>query len=380
MVFYLSVLLIAVMCDYVSKHKLNKAKLTLIFIFLLILMAANMNNPDYANYRRGFYTQDFRESTEWGYVLLTRFFYSLGCSYSQFRLITSAIGLILINCTVRKYLKYSSPYYLLYFLYPFMMDIVQVRNFLAMSIFIFSVPWLISDKKYDWIKYCIAVIIASLMQKTALVYIPIVLFRNTQNSKLLKNILMVSIILSIACGLSRSMLNKLSVILMNVLVNEGDSRLEGYATIQTRYGYLLHWAFQAADFIFIWWADRIARMSEDHNVKMRASSRKFVTMVYWINAYAFLFMPLYVFQSTFTRFMRNIVPLNEIACLSVFSETKGVFKQKLNYERLLFICAFVAYTVVLFQMNLNGTYHDSIVKQVFESNWIFNWDISYWLK
>lgn len=347
-------------------------------VLLFVLMAGNYNNPDYFNYQLRYETLEFSESAEWLYVLLTNTAANMNITFSQYRVILTVIGLLLIHCTVFKYLENKTYMYCLYFIYPFMMDVTQTRNFMAMAIFIFAVPFLVRNKRFDWIKYVLLIVLAAGFQKTAYAYIPIVFFRNARNNKLLKQIMVASVILSILCGLSRGALGGLSNFILKNFVSDADERLGGYATIQTRFGYLMYWAFQCGSFFFVWWARNIYNTNRIYT-KEDEKYKKFIDMIFWINVYAFMFMPLYVFQSTFTRLMRNIVPLNQIVAVLMLQRTINADRET-NTNRIAYMVLFTYMMYVMFDKNVDKLYHYSIVLPLFDNNWILEGKCNYWLR
>jgi hypothetical protein len=128
----------------------NKSKIRVIFILvsLWILFGWNTFNPDYYNYLSWYndvqYSSGlFTQGKDFGYNLLMKVTQLIGLEYSGFLIVVSIIGLLLIHSTIKRYAMSDSYVYLLYFIYPFLLDVVQVRNFIMMSILIYSVRFLL---------------------------------------------------------------------------------------------------------------------------------------------------------------------------------------------------------------------------------------------
>ncbi|MED4447568.1 MAG: EpsG family protein [Bacillota bacterium] len=345
------------------------------FILLLcILMGANTVNPDIYAYTIAY--DPNRQGSDYGYMLLVKFFNLLGFEYAGFRMITSIFGILLIHQTVKKFIKNHSPFYLLYFIYPFFIDIVQVRNFLVMAIFIFSIPFLLSNKKIDMIKYIVLMLLASTIQLTGLVYLPIVFLVRLRKSAFIRLILVITIILLVIISLYRPLLNGLSNIIIS---NFGgfDDRIADYSHIQTNFGFLLLWSLQIINFLLIVWANRIYKRNNDicksdgelrNLAETNGINSKFMILTLWINIFAFVFLPFYVFQITFSRFLRNIVPINLLAFLVV----EQILKKR-GKKNTLFRLSYLSYHILLFWIDINLLYPNIEMINFFKDNWLIGW-------
>jgi len=359
-----------------KKH--SKFLLLLMIALLWGLMGANTQNPDIYAYQIS-YADTRLGSLEVGYWALKRLFFSFGFEYAAFRMIISALGILLIHHTVKRLTDNCSAFYLFYFIYPFMMDVVQIRNFLAMAIFIFAVPYLMSDRKRDILKYLLLIIIAASVQTMAIFYLPLLVFIRMKKSVLFKILLIEGIIFLILISLNRSVLNSFSQILINT-IGSYDDRIAIFAYRQTNLGFLLFWFMQFANFLLIYWANRyyepaknnqssskrIVRGMYNNPLEINNLQHKYIVLMFWINAYAFLFLPFYVFQSTFSRFMRNIIPLNLLAYIVV-----GQTLSSKSVKKYLFIITCFGYNLFLFYINIYKLYSENIVEAIFKYNWIF---------
>src|SRR5665648_248918 len=158
-------------------------------MFLLTLMwilyGWNTGNADFINYNIEYNlnaVSSINYSQEIGFQLLCKLFYALGLEYNKFLIVISIVGLVLITSTVIRYTKNVAFVLAMYFLFPFMDDVVQVRNFLAMSIIIFALRFLIEKKKWSRTKYIIFVMIAFTFHYIALFYF-LFLLTEVRNTK-----------------------------------------------------------------------------------------------------------------------------------------------------------------------------------------------------
>lgn len=333
-------------------------------------MGGTLENPDtqiYESiYQRDFFTKDI------GFGILIYFFKSMDFSLDFARLVMAVIGILLINQTAKKYLENTIYFYILYAIYPFLIDVVQVRNFLAMSLFIYAVPFLLGkNKKIGKLKYIILVLMAASMQKIALLYLPIVFLLNLQKKKFFKRLLIASIICSLVVGLNRSILVNFINLYMSSL-SESFAGLENYLDVNTRYGWVVLWAEQFGSFGLLSWANKIMRMKiavTEENKDYYEKAMSFTELMYNINLYMFMFLPLFIIDATFTRIIRNLMPLNIIVFCIIISWKNHRERVTINNPK--FVLATLFYQIISFYL-FSRTYWDTILVPVLFKNWI--WD------
>ena len=110
-----------------------------------ILFGFNTFNLDYANYQARFEGSSGMIS-EPLFLLMFRIFRRLGFRYQAFLVLYAAICLILISVVIIKYSPYPAAVLFMYILFPFCYDTVQMRFFLASSIFLLASCLLIEYK------------------------------------------------------------------------------------------------------------------------------------------------------------------------------------------------------------------------------------------
>lgn len=158
-----------------------------VMLFLLItLLAGNTDNGDIVEYMINYMNitdPSYIGAFEPGYQIFAKICAQLGLSYNQFLFVIGSVGLFLIVSTIRLFTPYISYVLSLYFIYPFLWDVVQVRNFLSMSIIIFGMRYIISNNK-SYFKYIVCVFIASTFHTSALFYLLFLLIRTKNTRKL----------------------------------------------------------------------------------------------------------------------------------------------------------------------------------------------------
>ena len=154
------------MLKIIVKRRKDGRILTLSFVFLFIilwiLIGFNFKNPDYEYYENLFSraTQGVSyHAVETGFWYIVKFAAKIGVSYSLFLKIYTLIALLLISSSIIKYTEKPSLVLVLYMCYPFLLDVAQIRHFMAISIFTFSVRYLESYSKKNLIKYIFLIVI-----------------------------------------------------------------------------------------------------------------------------------------------------------------------------------------------------------------------------
>lgn len=374
-ILYLVTIIFVYILELVSNKSRKNIFTILICSYLIFLMGGSLDNPDtlvYSNiYGRDFFNKDI------GFGILIYALKSIGCTLNLFRLIVSILGIVLIHSTVKKFVKNTGYFFILYALYPFMFDIVQVRNFLAMSLFIYAVPSLLEQEKRYLLKYIIIVCIAATMQKTAIVYLPLIFVRNLNKKKFTKYIISFVIICSIFTGLFRNFLVTFSTDFLSS-ISDDLTGLSNYLNVNTNWGWIVFWGEQVGNFVLVLWAGKIINNALKKREANKFYSRKtisFSKLMYDINLYMFVFLPLFVLDENYTRIIRNVMPLNlMVYCIAtnMIIHNNRIDLKKDNgrdINGILFITLTLLYQLLLLYM-LCKTYWYNIVVAVFSHNWI----------
>lgn len=359
-------------------------QITTIFllVFLWIMMAANIDNPDYDNYYLGYQNLQIYAGSEWGYYVLAKVCAAIGVSYNQFKFILSAIGLLLIHSTVIKYLKKHIMFYIMYFFCPFMMDVTQLKNFIAMAFLIYAIPFLTEETIKGKVKYAFFITLGTTFQITAFIYLPIMFLGKVNKNKMTKIVLIIAAIASLIIGLNRSLVVYLITLLSN-LFGGYDGRFSVYSNVGTRYGFLIYWGIQIISFLLVKWAKHVYVMRDRFSAVVNTVNNdesleyKLIQVSEIIITYAFIFLPFYVVQLTYGRFLRNLLPLNFIVLIIVYRKNI-IAKRKITSKGLLALFILILYVAVNFYFMIYMEYSETIVEPLFTGNWFFNMNWSAW--
>ncbi len=166
--------------------KNSKSVFIMIFLLLWVLIGLSVANPDHGNYKlvydnindKAFLnTYHAGLANESGFRLLCKIFYNLGFSYQMFLVLFSFTGLFLIAKAVWKYSYNPNVVMIFYLIFPFSIDYVQIRTFMASAIVVYALQFLVVDEKKSVSKYVISVLLACTIHVSAVFYLILVLIR-----------------------------------------------------------------------------------------------------------------------------------------------------------------------------------------------------------
>lgn len=365
--YLLSSLIIMINTLIIGMRKKSKPVAVFTLIFMWILYWGNFSNPDYTNYSRMYYNMAANapvftnNGAEFGYRLLMKASVTLNIEYEIFLAIISFICILLIHSTIKKFINNYNLVYIAYFIFPFFLDIVQIRNFIVMAVFIFSVRYLFESTKYSRIKYLIAIIVGSTIHYIALFYLPMVIINLKNRNRAFKAIMYFSIVLSLLILINNKQIPFLTYFAKLMFKSE---KVLSWTDSKTSWGFLLYWFSQFFSFYLISLIRKSIKKDDLTVSLINDKQVQFVEIVYMINIVAFLYMPFYLLASTFSRLMRNILILN-YASISIFNS-----KTINNRTRFKVNLISLIYIIFLFISQLYIPFRDSVIKEIIENNLI----------
>ena len=128
-----------------------------------LILAFNSDNADFAGYK---YYYDFRiieaagAGLNTGFVATEQLGWFLGLDFYQYRALFGGIALVLVYRFVNKYSNAPGAVLSLYLLLPFLYDVTQFKFFLASSIALTAVSFLIDKKKHYVFFYILLMLMA----------------------------------------------------------------------------------------------------------------------------------------------------------------------------------------------------------------------------
>lgn len=277
-----------------------------LFIFLLLICWCfawgTTGGPDYLSYLKQYQNSSLGSLSvgDFGYNFFSLVFSQiLGLTFIQFRAFYYAIGYILLGKFLWKYTNKPNKILLLYTIILMPVDVVQIRNFMAMMILLYSFIFFF---KKQIIYQLLTILIASLFHITFILYliIPIIYLLDINN--LYKNAIQIIIIIFIGMlivELGRNFAQQqISIIAEQFVMQENIV----YFQKITNMGHWLYWGYQ----IFILFLLYIIRP----NILYNKNQNSFYKLLFATNIILTIYFPLFLFNNNFLRIYRNILMLN----------------------------------------------------------------------
>lgn len=158
----------------------NKFLKWIILIYIWILMGLNTFTPDYNEY-----AWIYRNSTawivdvnvEWGFRLLCAWFYDLGLSYEQFRMVWAAIYVLILNETISKMTKMPNAILPIFIFWPFIVYVSGIRFAMADIIVMYAITHLVRNRKNGGRIYAFLLALAASIHSSVIFYAVFLLSR-----------------------------------------------------------------------------------------------------------------------------------------------------------------------------------------------------------
>lgn len=342
-----------ILCGAVAKK--SKLYSVIIFAFLLTLFGLNNHhlgysnyfNMDFSNYYTAYLSSDGALSSrnmETGFRYIMYLSNSLGLSMNSFRLVIGFFGFTLIINTIKRYSNYPNYVLSLYLIYPFINDVIQIRNFLAASIVIFSIRYLIENKKWNLFKYVLSIFIASSIHVSSLFYLVLILVRFLKS----KNIFV--IVFTAFPTLVILAYTSFYPFLASKITN--NEKVFLYLSRRTTWGLLLVFGILFMLYLVHYILNKECKRSlwnKDNSIinkvaKVKLDKIEFYDSMLKINTILLLIAPLLVYDFNFIRLYRNILPLNYIIYIDAIILNKAS-KHAYMYLTLIYVSLSILFMV-----------------------------------
>lgn len=351
----------------------------IILFFLVVIMGGNNSNPDAPVYNT-IYNMGLNYTKDPGFAHIMVFFSSRGWPYEMVRLLLVFVGLVLVSFTVKKYVpaRYRSFTYLLYFVFPFFMDAVQLRNFLVMCILTFSFPLLNNRKISDKLIYIVLIWLASTLQQVASVYYLLVFLYYVIKNKKLKYIFLkvykTLLVLILILGWNPKIISIFSNTVNSYMGNDFVD-LSHYLVVSTKWGWIIYWLNIFINIFLlklsVVYSKNYEAMYPFERARLSYKLSDLAEFILYVNLTYIFILPFIVINVDFYRIYRNFSILNYIVYTNIIL-TYGKKSQFLKRNRIKTLTVMMIVNVILtfiWQFPMAGMF-DLIVKAVMDNNWI----------
>ncbi len=233
----------------------------------------------------------------------------IGLNYLQYRMVISVICVLLIHSTVRKFTDRTALVWAMFIVFPGWTLTTLLRHMMALSVAIFGLRYLFTDKKGNTIKLLICLVIAASIHNSFWVFLPLILVKFVRS----KWILLISICvvgLAYIFG-STNLLFKIFEVLptqedyMDRYMVDSYSNLNGII-----YGVLKQIVIMFSGYAAVY----LYRKRENHEPAVPNQQSSFVNKVFAVNNVSVLFLGVLYYTKIANRMYHLIVLANWIAC------------------------------------------------------------------
>ena len=306
-------------------------RLLITYCFSLVFLAYACfaeNIPDITNYQMHYETLSMHK-IEWFYWLLMKLSKDCGLSFFQFRAVCYLFSIILLNISISKFVKNKFIVYLLCLIYPFFIDIIQTRNFMAMSLLTYGITCLTNIRnKYSKIYFTLVIVLAAGIQAVSYFYFALLIVDNKPRKHNYMTLLGLVMFFTFGCVLP---FQDIIITLLSKHIN--DYRIT-YLDYKTNFGFYLFVMLNFGHSILMIWAVKLLRTTKIYCDKKFFS---FINIMTLASIVLFMIVPLYLYTTLFYRIMRNILPLSHVMCYMVIKYTKS------SFDKMFFILCYVLF-------------------------------------
>ena len=321
MIIYMLIFIYSISNIYLIKKRENKLPNDIFsFLTLWIIFFGKTNDPDYLNYLARFNNLE-KNYNEFLLIKSMEKLKILCNNFNFYLCIMCFFCLILIFYTIYSLSKVRSLVYFLYIIYPYFLDVIQLKNFIAESIFIFSLGILIRKRS---ILLSFLIYIFSLgFHISNIFYFPYFFIKKLREKNMY--ILVVNTIIIFFVIYAYILLCNNITTIKKILFFIDVSRQNYYLSNLSKLGWIIPIFIQITNIIIIKYC-----LKKDRE-KM-GSYDKFLT-------FSFIFLGLYFFNETFMRLFRNVSIINYI----VYSNYYFSLKKSKN----IFLFFIISYTSII---------------------------------
>lgn len=315
--------------------------LTLVLVITLVIIAINtINIPDIDAYK--IFYSGRNNTIEIGYVFLEKIFNKAGCDFYFFRGVIIVASFILLWIGLEKLQINGNIAFALFAIFPYEYDIIQLRNFFALAIVIFSLQFIffyVSKKRI--LIYIVLILIATSIHSLSIIYL-ILIFSNqfiTEKKwirQLLTLIFCLILVISIAF--------KNNVLIQNILTklfySFNSDKASAYITGNIGWGFLSFWIMHGV-FLLCAYILKKGRYNFETDKKQMV-----VEQLFWTDLIIACTFPLCIMNVNFFRIYRNLFILN-------YGQLGMLCKMPHGKRKWIGIIIFVAGYIYILQYNLN---------------------------
>lgn len=323
-----------------------------VFILMFLLFGWNYWNGDYDAYEN-LYNNALAEFAiggyERGYTSLMSFFSIIGFDFQQFFITVALFSLLLLFNFIVRYSKYPAIFSCIFFCFFFPLDYVILRNFIALTIVLQGLIFVINQYKYSLWIFGAFVFIASLFHSTAIFYMVLIPFLNR------KNICLSTFLLCVIAATFFLIIFGNRVI--SLLVTNVNGRDELYASSFLRF--IFNSGIQILNLLII-----LFYYKKGAVLSITEKEQVFNKVLTNINIVLLFLIPIYYSFAIAERLFRNISIINIVFMTNI------LYEYRLNRTKIFLFLLLILY-LSYFYLSFIHPYLDDTVYSLYRYNLIF---------
>ncbi|MGX7174053.1 EpsG family protein [Enterococcus ratti] len=322
---YLTVLIINIFA--VFRKKPNKLLLLLSVFILGLIFAGGTENTDMVYYKATYFNdaQIKYKATEFGFYYFVQLCRQFHVGLFGMRGMVFLFSLLLINPTIKRYCSNSHFFIVIYTLFLFFIDTIQLRNVMAIAIVIYFFPCLLENKR---IKYFFGVIFASFFHTISLFYLIFLLLSSKNKNFFIQITIGGAAILEMIYTIYNGTPPYLNYLIEGFSTNYG--RIQQYTETITN-GSLQVVALFLLNALLAYWANLAVPKST-----ISPKNKMFSQYVFYASVLLLMFLPLLWYSVEFYRVARGTLPLIYISVINACYKYK-----KMTYYQLVLVCLLI---------------------------------------
>lgn len=289
-------------------------KLFLIFlIFMMLFIALRTTDiPDIDVYERQYHllTKGVFEN---GYYWISYIASGMNLSFDVFRGVIIIVAILFMYIGISKLGFNRNIVFAIYAIYPFTIDVIQIRNFLAMSLLIYSLHFLNRETRGGCIKFSIVVLLATLVHSISIVFFVLLLANaDIVEKKWKKRILLSLFFIAVIFAFLAQSSATVQQIIYQLFSEINESKATFYLSSKMNFGFLVYWLMEV---LFLFVAYKVYAEQQSRSLPLSYGR------IFWVNLVLAYLFPLLTINVNFYRIYRNM-SIYKYSLLGVVMGTK----------------------------------------------------------
>lgn len=343
--------IILILAGFINKNSLILFIIQLLWMY--VLTAGNLNSADMGVHQNIFEASQYNTDISI-YSKICHVFAQIGFDFIEMNAILCIFIFIFIYCFIKKYTLNYSFVMSLYFLYPFIDNVIQKRFFIASVVVIYAITFIMKNNRSSKLIAIILIIIAGLIHQAAfafLIFLLLPFFKNVKNPKSIFIFFLIvsSSLMPIMPDILKIFFEEVKVDFYFVVLHE-----------KIKYPILnfILWGGFHLGFVYLYY--NFYKTCNKYIKKM-----EFEKNILYMNIISILFIPLYYWEPSFIRMYRTLIIFNYIAIANVLPIGQIYYKPVFYVSLKYIIYSIIAFICIYFFAGMGYT---AIIEPIFLEN------------